>query len=197
MQTVAAPAETVIGRPHWCNPSLVGGDSEGMTLVSFVITAEGAIEHPIISETSGNSDVDTASLKCVVPWRYHPALRDGIPVAVDWEAYIAWNPRTPPDVTQVIRQCAQSVSSDRKDAAAHEGTTTFSVRYENSKVASVSIAHSGGDASVDDAEAACLAAAVPKTRERVIVNNHVDYGRPVTVDVDLTLKASQKTSPKP
>jgi TonB family protein len=132
-ETTTASAETTIGIPHTCSPALLRTRAEGMIRISFVVMTDGSIADPVVAESSGNRDIDAASLNCVVHWRYKPARQDGQPIAVPWVADIAWNPRRPPAITQLLRDCAKTVSSKYPDAIDTEGTTNFAVRYENHK----------------------------------------------------------------
>lgn len=191
LQTSGARAETTIGRPHHCQPGNLPPTAEGVARVAFTVKADGTVENPVISETSGNPLVDAASLRCVTNWLYKPATRDGVAYAVAWDAYIAWNPRMPPDITKLLRDCAKTVSSKYPSALDSEGTAIFAVRYENAKVMAVSIKQSGGLKDVDDAEASCIANTEPERRERIIVNNRVDYSRANTYDVAIAWRAAK------
>lgn len=191
LQAGGARAETTtIGRPHHCLPAYLEVKAEGMTRVAFTVETDETVKDPVVSETSGNAHVDAASLSCVRHWLYKPANRDGVPYAAPWDAYIAWNPTTPPDITELLRQCAKSVSAKHPEALDSEGTASFAVRYENGKVTAVSIKQSGGLKGVDEAEASCLANTEPERRERIVVNNQVDYSQAKTYDVAIAWRST-------
>jgi TonB family protein len=95
--------------PHIClndyPPAAVATHATGVATVGFTITDRGRVSDPRIVVSTGNADLDTASLECVRYWRYRPALKDDKPVAVPWQAEIRWalpdesapsvSPRTP------------------------------------------------------------------------------------------------------
>jgi TonB family protein len=189
LQTGGAKAETTVGRPHHCQLENLPLTAEGLARVAFTVKTDGTIENPVIIETSGDPRVDAASLRCVTRWLYKPATRDGVVYAAQWDAYIAWSPKTPPDITQLLRECAKSVATKYPTALDTEGTAIFSVRYENDKITGAAIKQSGGVKDVDDAEVSCLTSTEPARRERVIVNNRVDYSQANTYDVAITWRA--------
>jgi protein TonB len=94
-----------IGIPHLCRnyypPAVAAAHIGGKTIVRFTITAEGLVSDPVIVASSGNAELDEASLTCVHDWRYRPALKDGQPLAVPWKAEIVWRAPAPPDVSSL------------------------------------------------------------------------------------------------
>lgn len=54
---------------------------EGWVIVSYVVSADGAITEPMIEDSSGNEDFEGAALAMLDDWKYEPARLDGEPVA--------------------------------------------------------------------------------------------------------------------
>lgn len=85
------------GRGHECEsqyPPLSRRLSEqGVVRVRFTVTAEGSVSGPTVVKSSGYQRLDDAAIQCTGRWRYHPAQRDGQPVAVATEANIRYQLR--------------------------------------------------------------------------------------------------------
>ena len=64
--------------------------AEGVTVVRFTVTEEGRVIDPAVDRSSGNAILDKAALACVAHWHYRPAIKDGEPVAVPWQAEVRW-----------------------------------------------------------------------------------------------------------
>lgn len=90
------PTQNAIGRrggiPHSCPyyPQGVPPGTIGTTRVGFFITADGHVRDAHVVISSGNTSLDEESVRCTTYWRYRPAVKDGQPVEVPWQAEIAW-----------------------------------------------------------------------------------------------------------
>ena len=93
-QPVKASSPVGIGRPHSCGAAYpeaaIRLKEEGMTTLTFTVTADGHVENPTITKSSGFDDLDQAALKCVARWNYKAAIQSGQAVAVQWPANIQW-----------------------------------------------------------------------------------------------------------
>ena len=82
------------GRAHECEsqyPPLSRRLSEqGIVTVRFTVTAKGTVAGPTIVKSSGFQRLDQAALECTSRWRYHPAERGGVPLAVQTEANVRY-----------------------------------------------------------------------------------------------------------
>jgi protein TonB len=91
---VLASSPVGIGRAHSCAnaypESATRLKEEGITGLTFTVTAEGQVENPTITSSSGFADLDQAALKCVSRWSYKAAIQNGQAVAVQWPANIVW-----------------------------------------------------------------------------------------------------------
>lgn len=64
---------------------------QGQATVKFTVLADGRVQNPTIVKSSGFADLDQAALHAVLHWRYHPATRDGKPIAIRDEAKMRWS----------------------------------------------------------------------------------------------------------
>lgn len=55
---------------------------EGETTMTFVINTDGSVCDIAVTESSGNQQVDIASVAAVKRWRFDPVIHDGKPVRV-------------------------------------------------------------------------------------------------------------------
>lgn len=82
------------GRPHTCFDYYPAAEKSarisGTSTVGFRILETGSTADPRIVVSSGNANLDNAALTCVRNWHYVPAVKDGKPVAVDWQAQVRW-----------------------------------------------------------------------------------------------------------
>jgi TonB family protein len=88
------PGKPYPGRSHSCElfypPSAILNNIEGRTLMAFTVTADGRVADPMVKTSSGDADLDDAATRCVLRWNYRAALKDGVAVAVPWQAYVQW-----------------------------------------------------------------------------------------------------------
>ena len=90
---VTSPAS--IGRPHACGqkyyPSLATRlGHEGTTVLSFKIGPDGSVKDVTVSQSSGFPELDEAAIPCAQNWEYKPAMQNGQPVEVPWQAKVTW-----------------------------------------------------------------------------------------------------------
>ncbi|MEI9932323.1 MAG: energy transducer TonB [Rhizomicrobium sp.] len=70
----------------------------GITLLGFTISADGTVKDAKVLKSSGNNELDNASLKCASSWLYKPATEDGVPVQTPWQANVSWRIPDSPEV---------------------------------------------------------------------------------------------------
>src|SRR5665213_579245 len=56
--------------------------AEGVNIDSFVVTTNGTVKDAKIVQSSGNTDLDNASIAWVTPRQFQPATQSGTPVEV-------------------------------------------------------------------------------------------------------------------
>jgi periplasmic protein TonB len=82
------------GKPHVClefyPAEARAAHIEGMTVLAFLITVDGAVKDVTIKKLSGNTALDQAAVTCASAWHYNPPLDRGKPVEVRWEATVKW-----------------------------------------------------------------------------------------------------------
>ena len=91
--------------------------AQGMTTMSFTVTAQGNVSNIRIEKSSGNNDLDAASIKCASKWRYKPAMKDGVAIDIPWVANAAWKIPFGPEMQEAmsclyLRQDNSSPPSD-------------------------------------------------------------------------------------
>jgi TonB family protein len=144
--------------PHTCEqdypPEAMRDHASGTTTVAFKITDTGRVKEPTVVVSSGNADLDAASLTCVRNWRYRPAVKDGKPIEIDWKIEIRWaydesNEAAP-------HTCIQFYPPE---AVANHETGTARVRFfitTEGKVRDPQIETSSGSTRLDEAAIACV-----------------------------------------
>ncbi|MDE2184314.1 MAG: energy transducer TonB [Alphaproteobacteria bacterium] len=89
---ISSPAS--IGRPHSCMQDYPAISQrlgeEGTVTMKFTITPDGSVENPQVVKSSGSERLDQAALECVPGWRYKPAIQEGHPVSVSWQAQVVF-----------------------------------------------------------------------------------------------------------
>jgi protein TonB len=169
------------GQPHLCSDYPKGPKDagiEGTAYVNLTITAEGTVTGPAIVETSGDEELDRASLACVLGWKYWPATEDGNAIPVNGNIHVSWKL---PDLefAELPRDCFAfyGVPADYP-AQATEAVVTFDVSA--GAVSNVAIRTSSGNGELDRNTIACAqswrytatdksgAPAVRKGTERIV-----------------------------
>ena len=98
-QSVGIPAmipPEPAGEPHVCPPRdyypmyAIRAHIEGQSVACFLIEPDGSVKNVNIIETSGNPDLDLATISCVSKFRYKPATSDGQPIEFPWTLGISW-----------------------------------------------------------------------------------------------------------
>ena len=66
---------------------------EGPVVLAYTVDADGSVSDPAVAVSSRFPGLDAAALDAVKQWRYHPAEKDGKPVAVRWMATVVYRMR--------------------------------------------------------------------------------------------------------
>ena len=90
---ISSPAS--IGRPHVCSSEYprdaIAEHAQGTVMIGFTITTEGSVDNIHIVKSSGNASLDDAAIRCSGTWRYKPAIKNSVPIAVPWKAEVRWS----------------------------------------------------------------------------------------------------------
>src|SRR5277367_4205891 len=81
-QDTAPTTEPVPVEPHTCSDHGLER-LHGITHLKFRVGVDGAAQDIAVEKTSGNADLDQASIDCVATWKYKPATQNGHPVVFD------------------------------------------------------------------------------------------------------------------
>ncbi|HEX4533137.1 MAG TPA: energy transducer TonB [Rhizomicrobium sp.] len=146
-----------VARPHQCAwaypPAERKSGVSGVAEVQFTIEKGGTVSGISISQSTGNANLDDATLKCVKVWRYMPALQNGQPITVPWKAKIEWNP----NATEVPHSCAEFYSGPTPDFDKIYGTTELMLTTVNGGAGKVELVKSSGSSKLDLAALRCAA----------------------------------------
>jgi TonB family protein len=153
-------SKPTINLPHNCignyPEAAVKADAEGTTLVTFTIAADGSVKDPKIAKSSGNADLDAASLQCVSGWQYVPAGRGGAAVEAAWQANVQWKMHGGTDY-RLMAHCARFHALTAGMFSGISGLTVLTYRVMPTGLLSdIAVAKSSGDKSLDDAALTCL-----------------------------------------
>jgi TonB family protein len=179
---ITAPAS--IGKPHSCDEnqypiSALQTGTEGAVVVTFKITPQGNATDVSVFESSGNADIDAASIVCARDWQYRPAVKNGVPVEVPWRARVKWQIAVQPEFVAIAAatyRCIMSSESSRDEI--HQATlhTVVRVHFSNGAIGSVAVVASSGNPDLDRQVAACyaqlpadLTAAIPGELDHLFV----------------------------
>jgi|ERR1051326_5580465 TonB family protein len=158
-----------IGAPHQCDEnrypvSALQTGTEGDTTLAFKITPGGEVKDATVLSSSGNTDLDSASVACASDWKYRPALRDGAPVEVPWRAMVRWKIGISEpfvDIAHEAYECITATEAGREELREATLHPVVRVHFSNGAVASASLLASSGNPDFDERARACYAS-LPK-----------------------------------
>jgi len=75
--------------PFYPRTSLLQNE-QGVVELAFTVTEAGAVKDVTVTQSSGYGRLDKAAIRCAESWTYHPATKDGLPVAVTWRTEVDW-----------------------------------------------------------------------------------------------------------
>ncbi|HWA90983.1 MAG TPA: TonB family protein [Rhizomicrobium sp.] len=141
-------------------PRAVWDGAQGKTTLSFRIAADGAVNSPAVAESSGNAELDAASLACVASWHYFPAKRGGVATEIDWRAAVEWKTNDVP--LAPAPPCERYAAATPEMLKAIGGVTTLLYRVKpDGSVSEVSVLRSSGNDALDRAATRCMTEAHP------------------------------------
>ena len=148
-----------IGRPHTCSEmypaAAIAAHAQGTTTMSFTIKTDGTVRDIRISKSSGNKDLDDATVKCAAQWLYKPAMQDGVTVEKPWQANVVWKIPVSMDVRRA-EQCLR-YRSDPSPIPPGVGATSVTFRImPNGSMKDAAVSRSSGDKSLDTAAILCV-----------------------------------------
>lgn len=74
-------APSIVHAPIQYPASAVATREEGVVLVAAEVDASGRVADASIDASSGHADLDAAALRSISLWTFHPAMKEGMPVA--------------------------------------------------------------------------------------------------------------------
>jgi TonB family protein len=165
---ITAPAS--IGKPHVCDEnqypiSALQNGTEGATVVAFKITPQGGVTDVSVLTSSGNVDIDNASVICARDWQYLPAVQNGAPVEVSWRARVKWQidvTESDMEIDRATYRCIMSDETSRDEIRESNLHTVVRVHFSNGAVSSAIIVASSGFPDLDRKVGSCYAQLPPE-----------------------------------
>jgi len=138
---------------------------EGETTLSYRIATDGSLKDITVLQSSGNKDLDDASVSCATEWRYKPATQNGQPVEIPWRAKVNWSLNRNVSRSSIKvpvptgpRHVCDKPPGNSLTAILHRGSTILFFNVEtDGTVKNVTINQSSGDAELDRYGASCIA----------------------------------------
>jgi len=63
---------------------------EGTVTLGMTIEPDGSVTNVHVVNSSGHDELDQGAVSCASSWHYKPALQNGQPVAVPWQASVKY-----------------------------------------------------------------------------------------------------------
>ncbi|HEY1707977.1 MAG TPA: TonB family protein [Rhizomicrobium sp.] len=142
----------------------------GATTIAFRIGADGVPTDLQVEKSSGNDDLDNATLKCIAVWRYEPAHADGKPVEVPWKTTVTWDIEIPVPLPKpgTLHDCLSYTPSADEEAHATAPVQIHFIAKTDGSVSEPFVALSSGSKTFDEAAMQCASRwqYLPATRDR-------------------------------
>ncbi|HEY1632323.1 MAG TPA: energy transducer TonB [Rhizomicrobium sp.] len=152
-----------VGAPHFCPEdhypvSALQTGTEGKTVMRFTITPQGSVADISVQESSGNAELDNASLVCAQTWQYRPATQDGVAVADNWVAQVVWRISVAQPYSRLAggaRDCLRENSVAWSEMKTAPFRPVVRVKFAGGALADATMAGSTGDPDLDSLTLAC------------------------------------------
>ena len=126
--------------------------AKGVAIVTFHIGADGVVKDPKIVETTGDDDLDRATIVCVSRWQYKPATRDGVAIEIPWRAAVDWYTHEHP-----LSPCIRYANVTPELLAGISGVSKVSFKIQqDGAVSDTSLLASSGNGTLDHAALLCI-----------------------------------------
>jgi len=156
-----APAKPVMTPPRAANAHTIGqypelsraNREEGIVTVRFTVNTDGTVSNASLLRSSGFPRLDQAALDEVTAnWRYHPAMRDGVPITVTTAANVNFKLNEPAgSVFKTFHMEAKDFPPGAR-AAGMRGTTLLLVFLdENNAIVRIGVTQTSGYDELDKA----------------------------------------------
>jgi len=155
----AAPAlaQTPVGCVALYPPAAAKAGIEGTATLSVHITSAGVVENAQVIESSGNADLDTASIACAAQTHINPAEQNGAPIDIDWKIAVGWQRSGYSGVHPLGSiACRDIHQSAAEVAAVRRATKVMFTIAEDGSVRDPKIEQSSGSPAMDQQAAECV-----------------------------------------
>jgi TonB family protein len=110
------------------------------------------VKNLAIVKSTGDDDLDQATLTCVSNWHYRPATRDGVAVEISWNAQVNWMMHGP-----AMSPCGRYAKVTPELLAGITGVTKVSLRIQqDGSVSDTGLMRSSGNDVLDQAALLCI-----------------------------------------
>jgi TonB family protein len=161
-QAAALPA----GKIRNCNSlypaEAARAEIAGTTLLSFRLTTEGEVRDVAMVKSSGNKDLDQASIDCANNIYMKPATENGKPIEIVWTAEVRWPPHrdttlSPASPNGERHGCNHLSYPSMAVRQGDQGMTGLSFHIEpDGSVKDVIVVQSSGHSDLDQATVDCV-----------------------------------------
>lgn len=153
------PPLPVLGQAHKCDFPAPSNEAQARILnaamINFYIGADGIVTAPFVAQKSGEPTFDDEALRCVSAWRYRPATRNGVPIALNWGAKVSWVPGSGVQTAENFLKPHYCPVLPAEGLHA-EGTTVLSfVVNQQGKTEHATVTQTSGNAYLDRAAITC------------------------------------------
>jgi TonB family protein len=157
------PTPVSVGKPHSCSGAYpleaLEQMAEGATLLQFQVTTDGFVKNLSVARSSGRADLDAAAVTCASRWHYKPAIKDGTPVEIPWQAQVRWMVGDPSAALAPAAPCNQFLAASYKMPGNIAGrSVVVFLRAADGSATPKKLTKSSGDDALDEAAMRCVAA---------------------------------------
>ncbi|MDR3525879.1 MAG: TonB family protein [Rhizomicrobium sp.] len=154
---------------------------EGSVVIAFQIDTLGRVLNPTVAVSSGNADLDAASVECSKLQAYDPAVKDGFVQPFKASRKVVWKlaDKLYPKVTSRV-SCWTFLLQSGAKLSARETSADLSLIVEDGQPRDIKIKTSSGNSAIDDAAIRC----VSEWRFEKILRD----GKPVAMPDSLSVK---------
>ena len=163
---------------------------EGSVVIAFLIDTLGHVLNPTVAVSSGNADLDTASVECSKLQAYAPAVKDGYVQPFKASRKVVWKLADSLHPKVIARtSCWKFLFQSGAKLSARETTVALSLIVEDGRARDIKVNKSSGNADIDDAAIHCVS---DWQFERILRD-----GQPVAMPDSLSVKWVDPAKPAP
>jgi TonB family protein len=178
-----ASAPASVGAPHMCSQdqypvAAMQAGVEGTALLSFNIDPHGNVSNVSVARSSGNRDLDDVSIACVLQWHYRPAMQNGAPVQIPWQAAVKWEMQLPSSgpldrIYAAAGSCLAATHPTADELGKATRSTVVHIRINDSEMEAVHLEASSGSSELDQRVVDCYEHVDPSLAAGIEGDQHI------------------------